>query len=278
MSFATELSNKIIELQYNTLPADAVHWAKVGILDTVGVTIAGAAEDATRIVLGVSGSSSGPSLVFGHARRIGAFVVDSAAAGSFSYTLPPPLPTATTASNGTATLVQRLTVPETTTVSGYSTVVSRFVSYACVVTPVDHDGSVATPRRWWGQVTLNANSASAVGTVWQIGTGSDQYKVCRDSADYNANGAIANSEHPLWYRGVIGALDSQNFLVIDRSENCPTDRPQDLLGNPVNLADKTTARHQPASYAELSFQCPAGGCGTKNFLEPAVNTTDLAMD
>ncbi len=72
MSFATELSNKINELQYNSLPADAVHWAKVGILDTVGVTIAGAAEDATRIVLGVSGSSSGPSLVFGHARRIGA--------------------------------------------------------------------------------------------------------------------------------------------------------------------------------------------------------------
>ena len=72
MSFATDLSNKINELQYNTLPADAVHWAKVGILDTVGVTIAGAAEDATRILLGVSGSSSGPSLVFGHARRIGA--------------------------------------------------------------------------------------------------------------------------------------------------------------------------------------------------------------
>jgi 2-methylcitrate dehydratase PrpD len=72
MSFATDLSNKINELQYNTLPAEAVHWAKVGILDTVGVTIAGAAEDATRILLGVSGSSSGPSLVFGHARRIGA--------------------------------------------------------------------------------------------------------------------------------------------------------------------------------------------------------------
>lgn len=72
MSFATDLSIKINELQYNTLPAEAVHWAKVGILDTVGVTIAGAAEDATRILLGVSGSSSGPSLVFGHARRIGA--------------------------------------------------------------------------------------------------------------------------------------------------------------------------------------------------------------
>ena len=72
MSFAIELSNKINKLQYNALPAEAVYWAKVGILDTVGVTIAGAAEDATRIVLGVSGSSSGPSLVFGHARRVGA--------------------------------------------------------------------------------------------------------------------------------------------------------------------------------------------------------------
>jgi 2-methylcitrate dehydratase PrpD len=72
MSFAKELSNKINDLHFNTLPPEAVHWAKVGILDTVGVTIAGAHESATRIVLGVSGSASGPSLVFGHARRIGA--------------------------------------------------------------------------------------------------------------------------------------------------------------------------------------------------------------
>lgn len=72
MSFASELAKRINELQYSALPPDAVHWAKVGILDTVGVTIAGALEDATRIVLGVSGSASGPSLVFGHARRIGA--------------------------------------------------------------------------------------------------------------------------------------------------------------------------------------------------------------
>ncbi len=72
MSFAIELSNKINNLQYSALPAEAVYWAKVGILDTVGVTLAGASEDATRIVLGVSGSSSGPALVFGHARRVGA--------------------------------------------------------------------------------------------------------------------------------------------------------------------------------------------------------------
>ena len=72
MSFAVKLSNKINNLQYSSLPADAVHWAKIGILDTVGVTLAGAAEEATRLTLGVTGTSSGPSLVFGHAKRIGA--------------------------------------------------------------------------------------------------------------------------------------------------------------------------------------------------------------
>ena len=72
MRFAKQLANKINELQYSSLPADAVHWAKIGILDTVGVTLAGAAEDCTRIALGATGAGSGPALVFGHARRIGA--------------------------------------------------------------------------------------------------------------------------------------------------------------------------------------------------------------
>ena len=42
MSFAKQLANKINELKYSSLPADAVHWAKIGILDTAGVTLAGA--------------------------------------------------------------------------------------------------------------------------------------------------------------------------------------------------------------------------------------------
>ena len=72
MRFAKQLANKINELKYSSLPADAVHWAKIGILDTAGVTLAGAAEDCTRIALGATGAGSGPALVFGHARRIGA--------------------------------------------------------------------------------------------------------------------------------------------------------------------------------------------------------------
>lgn len=211
-----------------------------------------------------------------NAAFIGAFTVVSSTPGtSFTYTLPPPLPTATSGTGGTATKVRRLTVPDGTTVPGYSTV-SKFVSYACVVIPVDHDGVAGTPKRWWGKVTLVPNSASAAGAIWAIGTGSG-YKVCRFSADYNSTGSISNSEHPLWYRGVTGALDSQNFLVIDHDEDCPTDKPQNL-GSPVNLADDTTARHQPVSIDERSFQCPSGGCGGKAFLEPVSTTTDLLMD
>jgi 2-methylcitrate dehydratase PrpD len=73
MPLAVELAKRINALSFNELPAEAIHWAKVGILDTVGVTLAGAREDTTRIVEGVTArGSSGPSLVFGGHRRIGA--------------------------------------------------------------------------------------------------------------------------------------------------------------------------------------------------------------
>jgi 2-methylcitrate dehydratase PrpD len=72
MSFALELAKRINAITFNELPPEAVHWAKVGILDTVGVTLAGARDDATRIVAKVSlaEASAGPSLVFGTGRRV----------------------------------------------------------------------------------------------------------------------------------------------------------------------------------------------------------------
>jgi hypothetical protein len=209
---------------------------------------------------------------------IGAFVVTGATANSFTYTLPPPLPTATTATGGTATRVQRLTIQEGASVPGYTTLQSRFISYACIVAPVDHDNLPSTPNRWWGRLTLNANSNASVGPIWTIGTGS--YKVCRFSADYNANGSISNSEHPLWYRGVTSPLDGQNYLVINESESCPTDRPADPFSNQaVRYSDDTTAQHQPAT-AVRSFQCPSGGCSgpLPTPLEPSNLATDLTMD
>jgi len=70
MSLALELSRRINSLTFNELPHEAIHWAKVGILDTVGVTLAGAREECTRIVDGIATrGATGPSLIFGGNRR-----------------------------------------------------------------------------------------------------------------------------------------------------------------------------------------------------------------
>ena len=39
MTLALELAKRINALRYDGLPAEALHWAKIGILDTVGVTL-----------------------------------------------------------------------------------------------------------------------------------------------------------------------------------------------------------------------------------------------
>ncbi len=73
MTLAQELAKRIGALRYEELPPEAVRWAKVGILDTLGVTLAGAGEECTRIVAGVTlHGSSGPALVFGRGTRAGA--------------------------------------------------------------------------------------------------------------------------------------------------------------------------------------------------------------
>jgi 2-methylcitrate dehydratase PrpD len=74
MTLAEEFAKRINALRYEDLPAEAVHWAKVGILDFVGVTLAGAKEPTTTIPMGVllRGAASGRSLVFGHDARTNA--------------------------------------------------------------------------------------------------------------------------------------------------------------------------------------------------------------
>ena len=70
MGFALELAKRITALRYEDLPPEAVHWAKVGILDTVGVTLAGSSDPCATIVSGVL-SSGGPSLLLGTSKRVG---------------------------------------------------------------------------------------------------------------------------------------------------------------------------------------------------------------
>ena len=69
MTIAESLAERIGCVRYDALPEDAVHWARVAILDTVGCTLAGAREPCARIVARVT-ASNGPCLVFGTDRRV----------------------------------------------------------------------------------------------------------------------------------------------------------------------------------------------------------------
>jgi 2-methylcitrate dehydratase PrpD len=71
MQLAQELARRSAALRFEDLPADAVQWAKIGILDTVGVTLAGCSEPCAQIVRKLAGNG-GASLVFGTAERTGA--------------------------------------------------------------------------------------------------------------------------------------------------------------------------------------------------------------
>ena len=70
MSIAHELAQRIAALTYADLPPAAVYWAKVGILDTVGVTLAGSREDTATLAGRALGSGAGPSYVFGNDSRV----------------------------------------------------------------------------------------------------------------------------------------------------------------------------------------------------------------
>ena len=72
MTLAGELATRIVSTRYEDLPAQALEYAKIGILDTLGVALAGSREEATRIAAKVVGLESGASLIFGGNRRANA--------------------------------------------------------------------------------------------------------------------------------------------------------------------------------------------------------------
>jgi len=76
MQIATELGRRAAALRYEDLPAEAVHWAKVALLDTVGVTLAGAREQAPQRVALALAAGLGPALIFGGRDRTG--ILDAA--------------------------------------------------------------------------------------------------------------------------------------------------------------------------------------------------------
>ena len=74
--FAGFLGERVAALSWKDLPPEAVDWAKVGVLDMVGVTLAGSREEAPRLLASALDLGTGPSLLFGASRRVG--VLDAA--------------------------------------------------------------------------------------------------------------------------------------------------------------------------------------------------------
>lgn len=117
-----------------------------------------------------------------------------------------------------------------------------FVNYNCIVYPnAALTGSALRPN-WSGSLQM---------TTLNVGTLASQYRVCRYSADYNANGnAFANAEgdldnleHPAVYAQVTGSLPRQNFLIVRGDVACPT-APAVSLSRGV-FVDYSTLQLQP---------------------------------
>jgi 2-methylcitrate dehydratase PrpD len=87
VTLAEALAERIASVRFDILPPDAVHWAQVAILDTVGCTLAGASEPCARIVSRVA-ASSGRCLVFGTGNRVApldAALINGTAAHALDY-------------------------------------------------------------------------------------------------------------------------------------------------------------------------------------------------
>jgi 2-methylcitrate dehydratase PrpD len=72
MTLARELAARVAATSFGDIGGPAKHYARIGLLDTIAVGIAGADDEASRIARRVIGGSSGQALVWGTGDRAGA--------------------------------------------------------------------------------------------------------------------------------------------------------------------------------------------------------------
>ena len=65
MSIVTGLSERVHSTRYDELPPEAIRWAKLALMDYIGVTLAGSLETGPRLVEQTFAGAklAGPSLV-----------------------------------------------------------------------------------------------------------------------------------------------------------------------------------------------------------------------
>jgi 2-methylcitrate dehydratase PrpD len=69
MTLALDLAERIHALEYEDLPPEALYWAKNGLLDTIGVTLAGSSDPAAAILRETVPAAPGSSLIYGGGYR-----------------------------------------------------------------------------------------------------------------------------------------------------------------------------------------------------------------
>jgi 2-methylcitrate dehydratase PrpD len=70
MSIANSLAERIAAFAFADVPDEALRWARIGIIDTIGVTLAGAEQPCARIARTVAAPSNGAALVLGTRERM----------------------------------------------------------------------------------------------------------------------------------------------------------------------------------------------------------------
>ncbi len=90
MPLALQIAERIHRLRYEDLTQTALEWTRSAFIDTVGVTLAGIAEDGPRILMTVPGiaTAPGPSLIFASNRRTSALdatLVNGTASHALDY-------------------------------------------------------------------------------------------------------------------------------------------------------------------------------------------------
>ncbi|HEY2021868.1 MmgE/PrpD family protein [Paraburkholderia sp.] len=69
-NIASGLGERVAAFGWADVPDQALRWARIGIIDTIGVTLAGAAEPCARIARTVAAPSNGAALVLGTRERM----------------------------------------------------------------------------------------------------------------------------------------------------------------------------------------------------------------
>lgn len=91
MTVALDLARKINTVRYDSLPEQAIGWAKMAMIDTIGAALAGTGEQCTKIVERISrldNTCVGPCLVFGGSKRtcaLDATLINGTAAHAIDY-------------------------------------------------------------------------------------------------------------------------------------------------------------------------------------------------